>query len=201
MMDYLYKNDYKTINIGEFYRWYKGEIEYYGKTLMIAFDDGNYEDYYLAYPIIKKYNFKATSFIVGSRINKTTSLYNKNIINYIGLDIINKLRKEYPNFEFQSHTYNMHGKINETAKILLMNKKEIEKDFEMNNQFNFSSLAYPYGAYNKIIKNILNKNKNYSVAFSYGNNKYASRKCDIYSIPRIEISGEDNLKYLIKWLI
>ena len=95
----------------------------------------------------------------------------------------------------------MHFKINETAKILLMNKKEIEKDFEMNNQFNFSSLAYPYGAYNKIIKNILNKNKNYSVAFSYGNNKYASRKCDIYSIPRIEISGEDNLKYLIKWLI
>ena len=47
----------------------------------------------------------------------------------------------------------MHKKINKTEKILLMDNKEIEKDFEMNNQFNFPSSAYPYGANNKIRQN------------------------------------------------
>ena len=28
MMQWLYINDYKTINTEEFYRWYKGDIEY-----------------------------------------------------------------------------------------------------------------------------------------------------------------------------
>ena len=98
---------------------------------MITFDDGNYEDYYLVYPIIKKYNFKATSFVVGSYINKKTNKYNKTKINYIGLDIINKIRKEYPNFEFQSHSFNMHKRINNTPIVYLMNNQELEEDFFM----------------------------------------------------------------------
>ena len=89
---------------------------------MITIDDGKYEAYYLVYPIIKKYNFKATSFIVGSRTKNKTKKYNKTEINFIGLDIVNKVRKEYPNFEFQSHSYNMHIKINKTAKIFLITK-------------------------------------------------------------------------------
>ena len=40
---------------------------------MITIDDGYYEDYYLVLPIIKKYNFKVTSFVVGSRIKEKTS--------------------------------------------------------------------------------------------------------------------------------
>lgn len=46
MMKYLYINGYKTISSEEFYHWYYGEIDYYGKTLMITIDDGYYEDYY-----------------------------------------------------------------------------------------------------------------------------------------------------------
>ena len=201
MMDYLFKNNYTTINTKEFYQWYKGEIEFYGKTLMIVFDDGNYEDYYIAYPILKKYNFKATSFIVGSRIKKISDAYNKNKIGFIGLDIINKVTKEYPNFEFQSHSYNMHRKINNTAKVFLMNNKEIELDFKLNSKFNFSSIAYPYGHYNIFMKNLLIKKLNYSLAFTFGISKYASRRSERYAIPRIEITGNADLNSLKKWLI
>ena len=95
MMEYLFNNGYKTISTEEFYKWYKGEIDFYGKTVMITIDDGKYEAYYLVYPIIKKYNFKATSFIVGSRTKNKTKKYNKTEINFIGLDIVNKVRKEY----------------------------------------------------------------------------------------------------------
>ena len=55
MMEYIHKKGYKTINTEELYKWYKGEIEFNKKTLLITIDDGSYEDYYLVYPIIKKY--------------------------------------------------------------------------------------------------------------------------------------------------
>jgi hypothetical protein len=93
IMEWLYLNNYKTINTEDFYYWYKGKIEYDPKTVLITFDDGYYDVYYLVYPILKKYNFKATSFIVGSRIKKKTPKYNKNKFGYIGEDIIDKIRK------------------------------------------------------------------------------------------------------------
>ena len=199
MMDYLFNNGYKTITTKEFYKWYKGEIEFYGKTVMITIDDGKYEDYYLAYPIIKKYKFKATSFIVGSRINNETKKYNMTEINFIGLDIINKIRKEYPNYEFQSHSYDMHIKINNTAKLFLMTEKELQEDIENNKKFNFTCMAYPYGYYNDKIKYVL-YNSNYSFAFAFGKNKLASRDDDRFSIPRINLNGECDLNSLKKWL-
>ena len=199
MMNYLFINGYKTINTEEFYKWYTGKIEYYGKTLMITFDDGNYEDYYLAYPIIKKYNFKAISFLVGSKINKTTKKYNKINKGLIGLDIINKLRKEYPNFEFQSHSYNMHSLINGTGKLFSMSYQEIEEDFLLNRKYNFSSMSYPYGYYNKQIREVLYKN-NYSVAFGFWPYMCSSRESDRFLIPRIKINSTAGLNTLIKWL-
>ena len=56
MMEYIHQKGYNTINTEELYKWYIGEIEFNKKTLLITFDDGFYEDYYLVYPIIKKYN-------------------------------------------------------------------------------------------------------------------------------------------------
>lgn len=70
MMKWLYTNHYNTISTKEFYKWYKGEVEYNPRTIFITFDDGYYDEYYLAYPILKKYNFKATSFLIGCRIKK-----------------------------------------------------------------------------------------------------------------------------------
>ena len=44
---------------------------------MITFDDGQYEDYYLVYPIIKRYNMKSISFLIGNNIANITNEYNK----------------------------------------------------------------------------------------------------------------------------
>lgn len=200
MMDYLYNNSFKTISMDEFNKWYKGEIEFSSKTLMITFDDGQYEDYYLAYPIIKKYNFKATSFITGSLTSNKTKEYNKTEKNFIGLDIINKVRKEYPNFEFQSHSYNMHLKINNKPKIFLMNLKELEADIQNNRKFNFSYFAYPYGSYNDNIIDLLYKH-NYSLAFIFTEKQRASRNNNRFLIPRIKISDEYTLNKLKRILL
>ena len=158
---------------------------------MITIDDGYYEDYYLIYPILKKYNFKAVSFLVGSRISNKTKKYNKMDKNFIGLDVINKIRKEYPFLEFQSHSYNMHIKFNETAKIHLMDDRELNEDFRLNKKYNFSIFAYPYGHFKDQIQYFLKK-YNFLFAFTFGKYGHASRKNKIFFIPRIKINNSQN---------
>lgn len=200
MMGYLYNNGYKTISTEEFYKWYIGEIELDKKTVLITFDDGFYEDYYLAYPILKKYNFKATSFLVGNRIKAVTRPYDKYEVGFIGMDVIDKVRKEYPNYEFQSHSYNMHYYTkNGKHRVKSMTRKEFEKDVNKNKRFNFTTMAYPFGDYNDTIKEVLEAN-GYLVAFRFTPSKFATRDSDRFAIPRVKINGNATLETLIEWL-
>lgn len=200
MMTYLYNNGYKTISTEEFYRWHKGDIELDRKTVLITFDDGFYEDYYLAYPILKKYNFKATSFVVGNRTKDITRPYDKNEVGFIGYDVIEKVRKEYPNYEFQSHSYNMHYYTkNGKHRIKSMSLEELQKDVTKNKKFKFSAMAYPFGDYNENIEKVLEKN-GYLVAFRFTPSKLATRDSDLYAVPRVKINGNATLETLIEWL-
>ena len=200
MMKYLYDNGYQTIGTEEFYEWYIGKKEYGKKTVMITFDDGFYEDYYLVYPVLKKYNFKAISFVVGSRIKDTTLKYDDHITSFLGMDVINKVRKEYPNFEFQSHSYNMHYYTkNKKHRIKTMSYDELLYDTQMNAKYNFISMAYPYGDYNEDIEKILEEN-GYLVAFRFSPADYATRESDRFAIPRIKITGNHTLDDMIKWV-
>ena len=204
MMKYIYESGYKTISSEEFYEWYIGKVQYDNKALLITLDDGHYEDYYLVYPILKKYNLKATSFVVGSRIKEKTAPYYKYNDSFIGLDSINKVRKDYPFFEFQSHSFNFHyysqlknGKFKHRIKT--MSYEELKNDTLNNNKYGFTTMAYPYGVYNKEIKKIL-LNQGYLVAFIFGHSAYATRKNDRFAIPRININGNAKLIKLKKWL-
>lgn len=200
MLKYLYDNGYKTISTEELYNWYKGDIEYDKKTVLITFDDGFYEDYYVVLPILKKYNFKATSFVVGSRISDITHEYDEYKTYFLGMDVINKVREEYPNFEFQSHSYNLHYYTGDGKhKIKSLNYDEIVEDINNNSKFKFTTMAYPYGDYNEYIEKALEE-KGYLVAFSFGNQDYAKRDSDRFAIPRIKINGYTDIDTLKKWL-
>lgn len=200
MMKYIYDNNYKTLSTMELYKWLNKEIELPRKSVLITFDDGFYEDYYLVYPILKKYNLKAVSFVVGKRIKDKTMKYDENKTGYIGLDKIEEIRKDYPDFEIQSHSYNLHYYTeNKKHVIKSLNYKKLDKDIKSNKKYNFNVLAYPFGDYNEDIINAL-KDNNYIMAFRFTPSEYATRESDIYAIPRIKIDGTKNLNDLIMWL-
>lgn len=68
-MEYLYNSGYTTLSMDEYYDWYLGKTEYdTSKTCLITIDDGDIENYYNVIPVLKKYNFKATVFVIGSTI-------------------------------------------------------------------------------------------------------------------------------------
>ena len=120
-LDYLKKNNYKTLTMDEFYKWKTGELKLPYKSVLITFDDGFLSNYQYAFKLLKDYNMNATVFVVGNFIdNSTQNDWDGNIKTYMTKDILNSLENEYPNIEIYSHSYNLHyqGAINQDENIL-----------------------------------------------------------------------------------
>ena len=65
-MRYLSENNYHTITPDELYESLSGNLELPENPVLITFDDGYADNYRNAYPILKKYGFKATIFVISS---------------------------------------------------------------------------------------------------------------------------------------
>jgi len=202
-LDYLKKNNYKTLTMEEFYRWKCGEINLPYRSVLITFDDGFLSNYEYAFPLLKEYNMNATVFVVGSFIeNSKESNWNGNLKTYMSKDILLKLEEEYPNIEVYSHSYNLHyqGAINQAENILLDDIKNFENFYKKTDIF-----CYPFGQYNTTIENAL-VNSGYKMAFKYGPNKKdykkASRTENNFEIPRLNMShGMSKFKFGLRLLL
>ena len=189
-MKYLHDNKYRTISVEEFDDWYSGRIQLPKKTVMITFDDGDYELYHLVLPILKKYNFKATAFIVGTRTGKFTHHYKEKGTYFIGDDKIQEIKANYPNLRFESHSFNLHyrGK-NSKPIIYYKSYNELNDDFKSNEKYDYNYMAFPYGAYTKDAIRAA-KNNGIKMAFGFSSYECATRKNNRYEIPRIKINGQ-----------
>ena len=191
---YLYENNYRTLSMDDFYKWYIGKVEYDKKTVVIAIDDGNIETYYNALPVLKKYNFKATVFIIGNNVKESINWTKEEKTEYLTIELIKKIKKEYPQLNIQSHSYGMHTRINGKFRIYCVNKKEIENDFDQMEKYNFKYIAYPFGHFNKELKEIAKK-RGYKLGFTFGNYSKAVRNDDPFEIHRLKVDGSMDLNY------
>lgn len=203
-MKYLYDNQYTTLTMDEFYNWYKGKGKLPAKTVVLTFDDGDYEFYHLVYPILKKYKLKATMFIIGSYTGETTEAY-KDVASryYLGWDRINEMEKNYPNISFQSHTYNLHYGIKQQPAVYDLSLAQIYQDFEsnrldgINHKHVYRFIAYPYGGFNDDVVYCAKKYK-FNLAFDFGPGRRATRDDSMYHIPRMKINGQITMDDFIK---
>jgi len=69
-MQYLSMNNYHTINADELYNYLVYDKPIPPKSVVITFDDGRASLWTLAFPILKKYNFKAVCFLVPSMMSE-----------------------------------------------------------------------------------------------------------------------------------
>ena len=197
---YLKDNGYVTVTIDRFYKWYQGKATIPENAVVITFDDGYYETYHLVYPIIRKYNFAATNFIIGNWTPKVTPKYTgSQNYNRIGEDKIKETKKAYPKFDYQSHSWNEHYMTGDTPRVLTMTRAEINEDIKKMKKFRFKYYAYPYGANNTIIRSELRKN-GIKMAFGFGHNGYgyAKKSNNQYNIKRIKINGQITMQKFAK---
>ncbi|MGC1402463.1 MAG: polysaccharide deacetylase family protein [Thermodesulfobacteriota bacterium] len=63
-MSFLHRKGYHTLFVSELVEWMQGKRTVPKKSVVLSFDDGFWDNYEFAFPILKKYGLKATIFLV-----------------------------------------------------------------------------------------------------------------------------------------
>ena len=176
-LKYLKDNGYYTITLTDLYNYLMKNTPVPEKSVVLTFDDGYENNYTAMFPLLKKYNFKATIFVITANIDKEPrSMTSKQL-----------LEMEKYGVDIESHTVNHeHLKTltkNKQLETLTQSKKDLEKI--LNKQINF--IAYPYGEYNKDTL-LAAKEAGYTMAFTT-DGRWSSKKNGILSLDRVYISS------------
>lgn len=153
-MAYLAKEGYHSISPQQLYDYYYRNGSLPSRPILITFDDGYMDNYTTALPILQKYGFKATLFLIVKKVGDRDCLTWKEVkeLDQAGWDI-------------QSHTLTHPDLTTLDAKTLkhelAASKATLEKELGKPILF----FAYPSGKYNDTVVQAV-KNAGYLMAFS-----------------------------------
>ncbi len=174
-MQYLHDNGYHTITPDQLVAYLKYGSTLPEKPIMLSFDDGYLDNYTNAYPIMKKYGFTATIFVVTNLVGRDPRFMN--------WDQAREMQQE--GFVFGSHTVN-HVVLTKLSSEEALNEL-VDSRLEIEQQLGKPPLyfAYPTGAYNMQIEDLVRR-AGYKAAFTirYGQ---VGQDSNIYALERIPI--------------
>ncbi len=177
---FLKKLSYETVNFDEIDPNKKNQI-------ILTFDDG-YKDIVInALPILKKYNFKATCFLVTNLIGKN-NLWDNKKENFKIKELMSPddIKKWYENgMSIQSHSHN-HLDLTNLSDIEIISELETSKKY-LKKKFNIETdvFCYPFGRVNKNVYEITKKI--YKNAVTTNRSRYNINKHNPILIPRIDM--------------
>jgi len=136
-MAYLAQNGFEPVTLGYMPYVFDGSLSPSGKKpVLLTFDDGYMDFYFNAFPILKKYNFHAVSFI-------PTGLMNKNY--YMTWDQIKEIQGSGL-VEFEGHSVSHANLAQISSARLEYELTESKKTLEAFTGKPVHYLAYPFGA-------------------------------------------------------
>ncbi len=204
-MKFLADNGWKTLTSEEFYLYKKKQLQLPKKSVLITFDDGWRDNCIYAYPILKKYKFKATLFIVTQWIEEASKAVDceyeeKNHKECKSLAPIDpravlcnwdELKKMQDVFDIHSHTHTHRDDYFGTFSL----KEDIQKSKQSikdNLGFEDHFLCWPRGIYDESsIKEALNQNFDILFTTKRGINRADN---NLLEIKRLAVKKDD------KWL-
>ena len=140
----LLENGYSFISMQELYDANSGKISLPEKPILITLDDGYYSNYEYVYPILKKYNVKASIYVVTDKVRteengkKYLSWENCSEMQNSGLVEIYSHSKRHLFYD-RFPAWVVRDDVAESYKII---EQKLGKK-------NFKVIVYPYGAYTK----------------------------------------------------
>lgn len=107
-LQYITKNNYSTVTVSDLVEYVYSDKPLPKKCIMLTFDDGYYNNYHYAFPLLKKYGCKAVISPIASMTEKYTQDGNISITyGHINADNIKEMVTSGL-VEIQNHSYNMH---------------------------------------------------------------------------------------------
>jgi peptidoglycan/xylan/chitin deacetylase (PgdA/CDA1 family) len=177
-MAYLHDNGYNTVTLEQIAEWRAGRLRLPENPVAITFDDGDRSIYTYGLPILKKYGFTATVFVVTDKVNKI----------WDGIEGLSwaELRKMKDSgvFTIESHTSDLHYKVRDDDadwpvfiaasrgnyrlkqqdwRVALSDdfkasREMIKRELGTDSRF----IAWPYGSSNEVVNDVA-----YEAGFSY----------------------------------
>lgn len=207
-MKYIKDNGYIAISMKELNDFIEGKSILPKKPILITADDGYLSNYEIMYPILKKFNMKATIFVIGEGIDNASK--KQSVLPKLTWS---KIKEMYNSglIDIECHTYNSHVKGNTLSGEMgifsspLIGETETEYENRIKNDLkkNINTIeshigyrpiafAYPYGDWSGTSENILRDNGiKISVVAAGGkeNNVKAS-----YLLKRLCVKGSYNIE-------
>ena len=166
---YLKSHGYQSVFIKDLVAYCEGKDDLPEKPVVLSFDDGHYNNYYYAYPILKEENFKANLNVVGCYCNFSTTSGDSDNPNYSYLTWSEIKELHDSNiFEIGNHTYKMHsfkprygiaqkaGESDEDyTEALKDDVLKLEYKLMVDCGFRTEVFAYPFGRYSALSEKVL----------------------------------------------
>jgi peptidoglycan/xylan/chitin deacetylase (PgdA/CDA1 family) len=164
-----------------------------GKPVLITFDDGYLDFATYAWPVLKRYGFSATVFIVAGFAGKTNRW--DSIFDYgeelaiLDWEQIRQLHSE--GVEFGSHTVNHYPLTSLSPAEVIHEGTQSRTIMERELGIPITTFAYPYGDLDPLVQRLIGT-CGYDVAVSCRPG-YSNFQDPLLQLARIEISGTDSL--------
>ena len=159
----------------------------YGKVVGITFDDGYKNNLINAAPVLVKYNFSATCYLVNKKIGLSNTWDLEKGITQSPLMNENEIH-EWLNLgmDIGAHTNNHPDLTSISEKKALKEIKDCKDELSKKFNVDVKDFCYPFGLYNKSIFNMV-KDSGYLSASTMGRGR-ASIESNRYELPRIPIN-------------
>lgn len=188
-MEYIKKNGYEVVTLDELVNSIKSKKHLKRNKVVITFDDGYQDNFKYSYPVLKKFGFPATIFLVTDAIGNEKG--------YLDWDEIRIMAKN--NISFGSHTKtHFYLGIVKDYKIareqIAGSKKAIEQEIGAPVDY----FCYCGGGFNERAKEIV-KEVGFKGACTT-NRGFARLNSDVYEIKRVKVTNSDMTKPFVFWL-
>lgn len=105
-LNYLRERGYQTVTIQDLVNYVDGLGDLPEKPVLLTFDDGHFNNYLYAYPLLKERGMRAVLSVIGAQTENFTANGQENAYwSYLSLD---RLREMGDVFEIQNHSYDLH---------------------------------------------------------------------------------------------
>jgi len=179
-MDYLKRKRYRIISLSELAEGIKNNRKFPHNTVVITIDDGYKDNFIYAYPILKKYSFPATIFIITSHIGNRNDFMNWQDVKIMLRDKI----------LIGAHTKNHAFLPSIKEKNALWDEiKGCKNDIEKITGKHVDHFCYPLGFFNDEVKKAI-EDAGYMSASTTNRGRSRFNE-DVYELNRVKVTNSD----------